>query len=1699
MSIPAFYLPLPKGGRISHVCHISDLHIRTGESHVARYDEYEGVFKRICAFLDSVPYRDTVVVMITGDVFHNKSTMGPAGNALFSDLVSTLSKIAPVYLTRGNHDYRQDRPCEPDMIGPLLRLIAGFDTNIAYLDDIGYYYANNVGFAIVPIQYTLEAGNTFGGVEELPAFPPAAGMARTVDRRVALFHGSVPQRIPLGWFGDDYDFIMLGDIHKQMVFDHDEEIRHSTVRRNPQGLCRVASFTKKAGKAMWGYPSSTVQQSFGESLLGHGMLMWDMDESSVDMYHVANDFGMVDLYHMNSDWHVNVTHPMDRGLQTMPLSQAVKLSWFPRKINVRLKKTRDLGNDVDVHTQVKGILSLYDITYLSVQNAPFDVDSTATTDDVHHISPLFQQQEMMDVNTPEVWTQFIDESLRNLDIAVPFESWRNWFASPETLVVPPLLDVGNLTLPLQKKIEERNKKIHATIGAYTTSTTQIRAKLRSNSFKILFMSWSYILCFDANCYVDFRCFDRRITCINGVNGAGKTSFLETMCIALFGTSFPSRHNSANSGAIICQKKHDSRPFTSIVVEVDGGHYRIHRAFKTLDDITKVTSCDIVLQKVCYDERQRISFEDVYKGKTAVDTWVRENIGDADAFLLSCVITQTSDSDFFSLKPKEQREKIDNAMALQSTAAFSEVLHAASLAYKDVATDVKTMHSVVVNDEHFFFDTASVDEKRHALDVCLKKLDCVLGTITTCEETLKLHTRPDLLERGSAAIHAAITDCDAELASLDSTPPGSLVSLHEMRGKLQAEFDELKPYFVPDGTLAELESARIALVSTQPPKLEEDNNLADVVASLRVMKTSMDDLGDEHEIATKLQELQAQYLLISDSIHRAEHHLVSLAAAVIEEERAVTVATSVWSDIVQSKPAAPLESKAEHCQWLQDISALERTHVSLEKLEETLQSLVAIDEPEMTQKEVDNAEAKLVKWRSGVIARCGRDVDPFFPDFETKRRDAAAAVTTAQNILLSSDACRLKLQDEVAALEKEMKELVQQRMTHSESMPEKPKYLGKDEERRAAFTEFQMLQQRVDASSLMFVGYDDEARMTLDRSVITNGMRLLMRLEVAEQKLLNNVDMRCDCEDLPFNPQCEACLQQPWRKKVLELEKRIEDARVAVDVIMAEMKTEFGDCVVDASSISEASRRVKAYDTFSVDREKLRGDNEFWCCQEGLETIYGQWDDDRRRLDDAIQFLRVSVSDTSSSLAAHTAECVEFAKNLEHKKQDATLLESVASEYEHEFHDLRLAYERNKESNRRWNEYRTRRTSLEEALRAWRALEAMRAMWDEDDARRDALAKWSSDASNAKTTKERAESQLLQSRASVTRKRECLHQNKMSLASTGVAVDHHAKKLDTRKSLEMKHDELDAVRKKCEAWRSWDLQRDRIGKSIDSFVALAALTACDRDIARATRLDELSLLRTDLDAATKFIQPYEQSKQAKRDMAKLTEERLSLGIGLSSLEKSLVSHREVVSQVDRLSQYITRLDTTRITIDTIERKFGDFKTWVLRTKAIPTLCKNVNNVTQTICANHRPISLHARFNDDGQFSWFIQDGSNMVPLEKASGFQRFAISLGMRIALGKLGVSGISAKQLFIDEGFTACDASNLSSVPDFLTQLVRGAYDGVVIVSHLEELKTTSGASITITRDLIREFSHLSVGTADNPLAEMAKLRGRKTMIVTQM
>ncbi len=316
---------------IHNIIHISDIHIRIGDQTKSRYDEYSSAFSRLHETLKLQPsiIQHTAVIAITGDVFHHKNKLEPYGLELAVKLLQGLSELAPVIIIRGNHDYRQDLPSERDMITALMSYSI---PNVSYLDTTGLHTFHNLTIGLVAIQDTLLYGATSGISRDLPPFPLPT-LHHDGHYHVAMFHGSITgstlqngsslsptlHGYPIDWF-NGYDAILLGDIHLQQIHRADP-LQHNEDTLGYSTL--IGSYHYSPHTSPWAYPGSLIQQDFGESLTGHGYLVWDLQHKQIHAYQLHHTHGLLKLRLRESRGTIDILHRHYDGTVTFVPSQQI--------------------------------------------------------------------------------------------------------------------------------------------------------------------------------------------------------------------------------------------------------------------------------------------------------------------------------------------------------------------------------------------------------------------------------------------------------------------------------------------------------------------------------------------------------------------------------------------------------------------------------------------------------------------------------------------------------------------------------------------------------------------------------------------------------------------------------------------------------------------------------------------------------------------------------------------------------------------------------------------------------------------------------------------------------------------------------------------------------------------------------------------------------------------------------------------------------------------------------------------------------------------------------------------------------------------------------------------------------------------------------------------------------------------------------
>lgn len=127
--------------KINRVAHLSDIHIPQLDK---RHTEFRIVFEntRIALELEAPD-----LIVLVGDLFHDKLKVSNECMLLAQEFLLILSNIAPVVITRGNHDFASTLKIKKmDCIETLMKL--GGLPNVTYFNQTGFWLYHNLIFVV---------------------------------------------------------------------------------------------------------------------------------------------------------------------------------------------------------------------------------------------------------------------------------------------------------------------------------------------------------------------------------------------------------------------------------------------------------------------------------------------------------------------------------------------------------------------------------------------------------------------------------------------------------------------------------------------------------------------------------------------------------------------------------------------------------------------------------------------------------------------------------------------------------------------------------------------------------------------------------------------------------------------------------------------------------------------------------------------------------------------------------------------------------------------------------------------------------------------------------------------------------------------------------------------------------------------------------------------------------------------------------------------------------------------------------------------------------------------------------------------------------------------------------------------------------------------------------------------------------------
>ena len=252
---------------IKKVIGIADIHIPNARGLDDLKDVAQTFYKQARDVVKEAGGPENVRIIVAGDLFDMKLDITNEGLLAGHEFLKELDKICPTIVIAGNHDLNLQNLSKIDSITPIFEM-ADFNQT-RYLDmDFGYKSGFLKDDNIVWCLYS-----TFVGFEK-PAFVPdkETNPDKSV-KYIGLIHGEIngattpnnmvsDTALDVKLF-DGTDFVIAGHIHKQQVIP--------------------------GNKTSIVYCSSLKQKNYGETVTGHGFVLYDVETGNFEFVETPNE------------------------------------------------------------------------------------------------------------------------------------------------------------------------------------------------------------------------------------------------------------------------------------------------------------------------------------------------------------------------------------------------------------------------------------------------------------------------------------------------------------------------------------------------------------------------------------------------------------------------------------------------------------------------------------------------------------------------------------------------------------------------------------------------------------------------------------------------------------------------------------------------------------------------------------------------------------------------------------------------------------------------------------------------------------------------------------------------------------------------------------------------------------------------------------------------------------------------------------------------------------------------------------------------------------------------------------------------------------------------------------------------------------------------------------------------------------------
>jgi hypothetical protein len=246
---------------IKRIAHLADIHVRKSPT---RHEEYRKVFNNL---YKSLKKQKPDRIVIVGDLNHDYIEMQGEQLILAREFLINLTKIAPVRITRGNHDIKRKSLNRMDSVEAIVKTLPP-ELDVIYYGSTDFFNDENVTWAVwhhgdKKSPWRKRNKNINEGNTVIDLFHDPLNGSKTAT---GYEFKSKTYISPKNFKGH---FAMLGDIHQLQFFN--------------DNTCA--------------YPSTLIAQDFGEGDdKFHGYLLWDIENAEVEKVPIHNDWSFKTVF-----------------------------------------------------------------------------------------------------------------------------------------------------------------------------------------------------------------------------------------------------------------------------------------------------------------------------------------------------------------------------------------------------------------------------------------------------------------------------------------------------------------------------------------------------------------------------------------------------------------------------------------------------------------------------------------------------------------------------------------------------------------------------------------------------------------------------------------------------------------------------------------------------------------------------------------------------------------------------------------------------------------------------------------------------------------------------------------------------------------------------------------------------------------------------------------------------------------------------------------------------------------------------------------------------------------------------------------------------------------------------------------------------------------------------------------------------------